>query len=165
MKLGLDIGGVLIRAGTQSLGQDTFLFSSDYVNAPAVDGVLDAVKLLSQSFELFIISKCGRKIEQRSREWLHANNIDKYIPEIKWNFCKRRHEKAPIATTIGLSAFVDDKLEVLSYMKSVKYKFLFQPKQQEIENYKQHLHTVTVVNDWNLLTDKLLRISRQYKEI
>ena len=161
MKLGIDVGGVIIKAGDRNIpNSDTFLFREDYTNSPAVDGVLEMLPRLHKEFELYIISKCGRKIELRTRDWLKAHKVDLLISEDRWNFCKRRHEKAPIAETLVLDCFIDDRLQVLSYMSSVKHKFLFQPRPEEVEEWKHILKSVTVVNSWSELTDKLLRISQ-----
>ena len=151
-RLGIDVGGVLTRKGGKA---DTFLFGPNYLNAPAVDGAIDAVIELAQSppfkGNTFIISKCGHKVECRTRDWLKAKNIDLYIPETNWHFCKKRHEKAPIAEDLGLTHFVDDRLEVLSYMTSVKKRFLFQPEADEIEPRKHMLPQVQIVENWREL--------------
>jgi len=43
---------------------------------------------------------------------------------------------------------VDDKLEVLASLRSVKYRILFKPDPLEVENFKNSLSGVTVVNSW-----------------
>jgi hypothetical protein len=159
LKLGLDVGGVLSEYFTVQMGADTSLLGPDYLKSPAVYGAIDGVKQLIDVYDLYIISKCGKKVELRTREWLKNVGIEQYISESKWYYCKKRHEKAPIAKELGLFCFVDDRLEVLSHM-DVQYKFLFQPRKEENEKFKHLLDTVVVVNDWVTLTDKLLRISR-----
>lgn len=156
-KLGIDVGGVLTRKGGTS---DTFLFGPNYLNAPAVDGALEAVNELFKSpfrDNIWIISKCGHKVECRTRDWLKAHNLDLIIPEDHWFFCKKRHEKAPIAETLGLTHFVDDRLEVLSYMTTVKNRYLFQPEAEEVKPRKHVLSSVQVVQSWTELLDALSR--------
>lgn len=159
MKLGIDVGGVLTKKGGSAA--DTFLFGPNYLNAPAVEGALEAVAALNTGTfagNLWIISKCGHKVECRTREWLKAHKVDLIIPENKWFFCKKRHEKAPIAKDIGLTHFIDDRLEVLSYMTSVRNRYLFQPESKEVEPRKEHLPSVKVVNDWPSLQAILMKV-------
>ena len=154
--LGIDVGGVLTKKGGKA---DTFLFGPNYLNAPAVEGAIEALTtlLVNAPFKgnTFIISKCGHKVECRTRDWLKAKNVDLYIPENDWYFCKKRHEKAPIAEDLGLTHFVDDRLEVLSYMTSVKKRYLFQPEADEIEPRKCVLPQVQIVENWRELLRNL----------
>lgn len=156
-KLGIDVGGVLTRKGGKA---DTFLFGSDYLNAPAVDGALETLNELAKGHfagNMWIISKCGYKVECRTREWLKSHKVDLVIPESNWHFCKKRHEKAPIAESLGLTHFIDDRLEVLSYMATVKNRFLFQPEAAEVEPRKDLLSSVRVVQNWIELSHILSR--------
>lgn len=156
-RLGIDVGGVLTRKGGKA---DTFLFGPNYLNAPAVEGALEAVNELAKSpfaGNLWIISKCGHKVECRTRDWLKAHNVDLVIPEDHWFFCKKRHEKAPIAETLGLTHFIDDRLEVLSYMTTVKKRYLFQPEAEEVEPRKHVLPQVQIVENWRELLKNLIQ--------
>lgn len=154
-KLGIDVGGVLTRKGGKA---DTFLFGPNYLGAPAVEGALEAVNELARgpfAGNVWIISKCGHKVECRTRDWLKAHSVDLVIPETNWHFCKKRHEKAPIAQSLGLTHFVDDRLEVLSHMTSVHKRFLFQPEADEIAPFKDHLPKVEIVESWRELLKRL----------
>lgn len=158
-KLGIDVGGVLTKKGGSDA--DTFLFGPNYLNAPAVDGAIEAINALNTSQfagNMWIISKCGHKVQCRTREWLKARNIDLIIPENKWFFCKKRHEKAPIAKDLGITHFIDDRLEVLSYMTSVRNRYLFQPEKHEVEPRKEHLSSVKIVTDWPALQTILMKV-------
>lgn len=128
--IGIDVGGVIIDREKND-ESDTSLFGPNYLNALAVPGALGAIESLSKGTfrdAIYIISKCGENIERRTREWLRYNGVDKIVPEANWCFCRERHQKAPIAKELGLTYFVDDKLEVLHHMwKVVDHRILFRP--------------------------------------
>lgn len=131
MRIGIDIGGVIIDRANDD--EDTSLFGPNYLTARPVAGAIEALRMLNTEIfpgEVYIVSKCGEKIEMRSREWLKANQVHEKtgISESKLSFCRDRSEKAPIARKLGLTHFVDDRLEVLGYMRGiVAHRILFAP--------------------------------------
>jgi hypothetical protein len=131
-KIGLDVGGVL----TDSLrndGTDTSFRSDNFMATSAVPGSFEAVATLVQwcgAENVFIISKCGKEIERKTRLWLGGNGF--YSQTGFWThnlyFCPHRADKAPIAAELGLTDFVDDHAEVLAYMDGiVNLRYLFGP--------------------------------------
>src|SRR5438105_6023370 len=71
-RLGIDIGRVLIAGGE---GGDTAFFGrseEEALETSAVVGAFDSVARLVPLFEgrVFLVSKCGSKIQRRSRAWL-----------------------------------------------------------------------------------------------
>jgi len=131
-RIGLDVGGVL----TDSLrndGTDTSFRSDNFMATSAVPGSLEAVATLVQRYgaeNIFIISKCGKEIERKTRLWLEGNEF--YTQTGFWvqnlHFCLHRADKAPIAAKLGLTDFVDDHVEVLMYMDGVvDLRYLFGP--------------------------------------
>lgn len=130
MKIGIDVGGVIIDREKND-NSDTSLFGDNYLNALPVPGVFEAIKSLAEGpfrDTVWIVSKCGENIERRTREWLRHKDFQSVVPEEKWRFCRERSEKAPIAKDLGLTHFVDDKLEVLHHMhKIVEHRLLFRP--------------------------------------
>jgi len=131
-KIGIDIGGVIIDRERND-NSDTSLFGTNYLNAFAVPSALEAIAEINKKFfpnEAYIISKCGANIERKSREWLKHNGFYQMtgMTEDKVHFCRARSDKAPIAQKLGLTHFIDDKYEVLGYMKDiVKNRILFNP--------------------------------------
>lgn len=127
--LGVDIGRVIIHGD----GPDTsFLNASDEdaMKAPPMDGVFEALTRLTALFEgrVWIVSKCGPRIQQRSRDWLAEHRFFETtgIPRHQIRFCRKRHEKAPICLELGIGLFVDDRLDVLVPMAGiVEHRFLF----------------------------------------
>lgn len=137
-KIGIDIGGVIIDRERND-DTDTSLFGSNYLNAHAVPCALEAIAEINKHFfpnETYIISKCGANIERKSREWLKHNGFYGMtgMAEDHVFFCRERADKAPIAKNLGLTHFIDDKYEVLGYMKDVvPNRILFNPNPGEMK--------------------------------
>lgn len=137
MKIGIDIGGVIIDRERND-NTDTSLFGPNYLNALAVPDAIEAISVINKDLfpnETYIISKCGANIERKSREWLKHNQFYEKtrIPEDHVYFCRERHDKAPIAKQLGLTHFIDDKVEVLGYMQDVvPNRLLFNPSTNEM---------------------------------
>ena len=101
--------------------------------------------------ETYIISKCGANIERKSREWLKHNGFYEQtgMSEDKVHFCRQRADKAPIAQKLGLTHFIDDKLEVLGYMYDiVPHRILFNPSLEEMRRAGPLVGPVMPVFSW-----------------
>lgn len=128
-RLGVDIGRVIIHGD----GPDTnFIGGSDEdaLRAPAMTGVLEALTRLCARFggRVWIVSKCGPRIEARSRAWLDAHRFFETTGISRHNlrFCRNRKDKAPICLDLGIDFFVDDRVDVLLPMLAiVPHRFLF----------------------------------------
>jgi hypothetical protein len=121
-RLGVDIGRVIIHGD----GPDTnFIGGSDddAMRAPAMDGVIEALTRLCARFDgrVWIVSKCGPRIEARSRAWLDAHRFFETtgIPRQNLRFCRNRRDKAPICLDLGIDFFVDDRIDVLRHMVAI----------------------------------------------
>lgn len=161
MKIGIDIGGVIIDRARND-GSDTSLFGPNYLNAHAVPGAIEAIDDINTYLfpnETYIISKCGANIERKSREWLKHNCFYEKtgMTEDKVHFCRARADKAPIAQKLGLTHFIDDKYEVLGYMKDVvANRILFNADKEEIIKTGPLAGQVIPVFSW----DAVLRLLR-----
>lgn len=122
-RLGVDIGRVIF--GTADIGGDadtTFLSGgeAEAMATPAAPGVFDALARLTEAFEgqVWLVSKCGPRIQARSRRWLHHHRFfDRTgIKEEHLRFCRERHEKRQHAEELGLGFFVDDRTDVLRHL-------------------------------------------------
>lgn len=128
-RLGVDIGRVIIHGD----GPDTNFIGgtdADAMNAPAMDGVFDALSRLRARFEgrVWLVSKCGPRIEMRSRAWLDHHGFFETtgIPRENLRFCRNRKDKTPICRDLGIGFFVDDRADVLVPMAGiVAHRFLF----------------------------------------
>lgn len=68
---------------------------------------------------------------------------------------RNRGCEPPIAERLGLTHFVDDKLEVLGYLTSVPHRFLFRPRPAEVAARRALLPLVHRVESWPELTSLL----------
>jgi len=151
--LGVDIGNVIIN-NRLSDPNDKTLYEERYSTIPATEGVFDALKTLNDYFkgEVYLISKCSEWAQEKILIWLKDNNF--YVltgisPENIY-FVRERNEKDVVCRKLNITHFVDDRLEVLSHMiESTPNLFLFQPNQKEIDDFKQFLSKVVIVNNWS----------------
>jgi hypothetical protein len=157
-KIGIDVGGVIIDRLNDNT--DTSFFTDRYLETTAVSNAFEAIKLLNKRFngESYLVSKCGIKTMEKTKHWLLYHDfyhITRISPDHA-NFCLTRAEKAPICERLELTHFIDDRLEVLGYIKDiVPNLYLFNPSQKEMKKYSQFLKLVTVVYNWEGVLDKI----------
>ncbi|QQG46104.1 MAG: hypothetical protein HYY55_04040 [Candidatus Niyogibacteria bacterium] len=149
--LGVDIGGVIIDRVND--GTDTSFFTDNYLRTTAVPGVFDALRqLVEKRFgdKVFLVSKCGQRVQNKTLQWLdHHRFYDLTgIGRERVRFCRERHEKAGICEELGVTHFVDDRLEVLGNLATVSTLYLFQPRPDEVWRYARFLSRVKQVNSW-----------------
>ncbi|MGZ3477667.1 MAG: hypothetical protein ACXWUG_30560 [Polyangiales bacterium] len=120
--IGIDIGRVLIAGDgpdTSFLGHD----ESAAMRAPEMPGAFEAVTRLVERFDgnAWLVSKCGARIEARTRRWLEARRFFERtgMPRDHLRFCRERREKAGIAVDLGIDRFVDDRADVLRHMRGL----------------------------------------------
>lgn len=149
--LGVDIGGVIIDRVND--GTDTSFFTDNYLRTTAVPGVFDALRqLVEKRFgdKVFLVSKCGQRVQDKTLQWLdHHRFYDLTgIGRDRVHFCRERHEKAGICEKLGITHFVDDRLEVLGNLATVSTLYLFQPRPDEVRRFARFLNRVKQVNSW-----------------
>lgn len=157
--LGVDIGGVLIDRVND--GTDTSFFSDNYLKTTAVPGAFDVLcQLVGRRFgpRVHLISKCGKRTESKTREWLEHHRFYSLVGVNRENlhFCRQRHEKHAICQRLGITHFIDDKLEVLGYLLTVPNRYLFQPNPEEVRKFSKILPLVHRVNSWDDIRAMLL---------
>ena len=157
--LGVDIGGVIIDNAND--GTDTSFFSGNYLKTTAVPGAVEALgRLVRECFHgsVFLVSKCRERTEMKTREWLLSQRFyeETGISPEHVRFCRTREGKAPICRELGVTHFVDDRLEVLSYLTTVPHRFLFRGRPKESQKFVEHLENVTQVRTWREITEALL---------
>ena len=158
--LGVDIGNVIINHRLTDKNDKT-LHEERYSTIPAGEGVYESLKRLNiEKFHgnIFLISKCTPWAEEKILAWLKDNDFYTKTgvkPENVF-FCRERHEKDKICRDNNIAYFIDDRLEVLSHMvDTVSQLFLYQPDQAEIDEYRQFLPKVTIVESWTEIVDKI----------
>ncbi|MEZ4219975.1 MAG: hypothetical protein R3B13_03530 [Polyangiaceae bacterium] len=135
--LGIDIGRVIISPVDEHGGDTQFLSGSedDAMRTPQMPGAFAAIGRLRDPFagRVWIVSKCGPKIEARSRRWLALQGFHQLtgIPPEHLRFCRERRDKAIHARRLALTHFVDDRADVLAHLDGiVRHRFLFGPQRR-----------------------------------
>ena len=159
--LGVDFGYVLIDMWSKE-NQDIW-HSSDYLHAAPVLHAVPSLRKLSQSRfgqRIYIVSKATPEAEPKTLAWLEYHRVFELlgIHRDHLYFCRERHEKAPICKHLGLTHFIDDRIEGLSHMDSVANRYLFRGRAEELSAFSDHVEKVTIVQSWPELTDKLLLV-------
>ena len=125
MKLGIDVGRVLISPGDETKPDTSFIGGSleDALNTPPYEGMFDVVPALVRRFDgrVWIVSKCAPRIQARTMQWLdHHRFFERTgIDSRNVRFCLRRPEKALHCREIGITHFIDDRTDVLQAMTGV----------------------------------------------
>ena len=159
--LGVDVGNVIINHRLSDPNDKT-LHEERYSSIPASEGVFKALKTLNNYFkgEVYLISKCTEWAQEKILIWLKDNNFYNKtgINSKHTHFVRERHEKDAICRKLGITYFIDDRLEVLSYMiESTPNLLLFQPDKDEVNEFKEFLPKVTVLNDWDEVLNKIVK--------
>lgn len=77
--------------------------------------------------------------------WRHTG-----IPRENLYFCRRHEDKAPICARLGVTHFIDDRLDVLHHMKTVPYRYAFGPiRKNELKKHPDSAqHGITFIRSW-----------------
>jgi hypothetical protein len=149
-RLGVDVGRVIMCPADSDGRPDTsFLDASDEaaLDVPPSPWLMETLPALVRLFgaRVFIVSKAGKRIERLTRLWFEHRGfceLTGIAPE-HLHFCRRRNEKRAHADALGLTHFIDDRLDVLSFLRGgVPNLFLFGAQAQPIPDW------VTHVADW-----------------
>ena len=157
--LGLDVGGVLVDRVAERT--DTSFFGNRPIDTPAVPGALEAISTLLERFEwrVHIVSKAGPKISALTRQWLGVHGVtgDAGIPPGNVHFVRRRPEKQPICERLGITHFVDDRVDVLGHLATVDHRYLFTGGLGDHEPPAQVPGWAVVVESWPRLVSRIER--------
>ena len=106
---------------------------------------------------MHLVSKCGPGVEAKTRAWLvhHRFGDITGVWEERLHFCRTRADKAPVCERLGVTHFIDDRLEVLGYLSTVPHRYLFQPDEKEMARHAAHLPLVCIVQSWREVADAL----------
>lgn len=118
MKIGIDIGRVIIGGGSE----DTSFFKDDFLSTPEIENAWGSVSdLVRMENEVHFVSKCGPIIEERSIRWLENHYYFNRVPQHRVHFVRKRNLKAPMALALELDIFIDDREDIISSMKGIVY--------------------------------------------
>ena len=126
--LGVDVGGVIVSLTGRD--EDTSFFGTRPLETPAVEGVFEALATLSaQPFagRIHLVSKAGPKVASNTRDWLAHHDFfgRTSIPAANVHFVRERRDKAAVCQRLGITHFVDDRLDVLAHLETVEHRYLF----------------------------------------
>lgn len=159
--LGIDIGRVII-APSDGRGDTSFLNGSDddAMQTPQNPGAFETIAALVEAFDqrVWIVSKCGPRVQARSRRWLaHHHFYERTgVRPDRLRFCRNRRDKAPICEQLGLDAFIDDRADVLRPMEGiVPWRLLFGPQRRGAP------HDMIEVTDWAAVGRTLLPMASE----
>ncbi|MBY8856478.1 hypothetical protein K7711_08320 [Nocardia sp. CA2R105] len=123
--MGVDFGRVIQGAAAEPGAADTVFLSGGVEQALRTPPSLDAFEVLARLVPRFdgawVISKCGPRIEQRTRQWLdHHDFYDRTgIPRENLRFCRARADKAIHCAELGITHMIDDRIEVHSALRGL----------------------------------------------
>lgn len=140
MKLGIDVGRVLISPGDDKRPDTSFIGGTleHALNTPPYEGMFEVVPSLVKRFnqQVWIVSKCGPRIQQRTLQWFRHHRFFERtgISPRNVRFCLKRPEKAGHCREIGITHFIDDRPDVLAPMADVvPNRYLFGPQRTPAE--------------------------------
>lgn len=147
--LGVDFGRVIQGGALPSGTADTVFLSGGLEQAlrsPATSGALEALARLVPRFggRVWVISKCGERIQRRTLAWLDHHNFYARtgIPRENVRFCLRRADKAAHCAQLGITHMIDDRLDVHRALRDVvPHLYLFGPQHQPVPNWVVHTPT------------------------
>ncbi|MDH5179593.1 MAG: hypothetical protein OEZ39_17040 [Gammaproteobacteria bacterium] len=159
-RIGIDIGKVIMSpvAGGKS---DTTFLSGDLKQAmatPPSPGAFEGVARLVETFgrqNVWLVSKAGPGVQRKTWFWLEHHDFYARtgLKPAHVRFCLRRDEKAGHCEALGINYFIDDRLDVLDYIKHcVEHRYLF----GEQPNLDITPDWVTPVADWETTVSRVL---------
>ena len=126
MKLGIDIGRVIMAPTAQDGRGDSTFLNGDEARAMAVPpapGAFESIARLVKAFagDVWLVSKAGPRVQQRSMQWFAQRDFHVItgIPPERVRFCRERRDKALHAVELGLTHFVDDRADVLAHLHGI----------------------------------------------
>jgi hypothetical protein len=102
--LASDIGGVLLRSQYAADG-GTADHSAD---AEWLPDALISLQALSSKYTVYLLSFCGKRTEDLTRERLRLANVHSWLPEERWLFCRNRNHKPLLMKAHGIEVLIDD---------------------------------------------------------
>ena len=142
-KIGIDVGGVIIEKNNDA--KDTSFDMNDVV---FVEGALETIARLAQTYDLYIVSYCGKTREQKTRKALNIANIA--ISEDKWYFTRSREAKGPVCEKLQLDYFIDDTWQVVDIVSKICKSKTFWFRGKDIRKYN-----ITSVQSWTEIAKHL----------
>lgn len=148
-RLGVDFGRVIQGAALAAGAEDTVFLSGGLAEAlrtPPSPGAFEVLPRLVRRFggRAWVISKCGPRVEQRTRQWLdHHDFYDRTgIARDNVRFCRARADKAVHCAELGITHMIDDRLDVHRALRDlVPHRYLFGVQTDPVPDWVRHVPT------------------------
>jgi hypothetical protein len=159
--LGIDIGGVIIdrvhedRAGAPAR-------DPGYACAMPMDQAFDVIaQLRVRRFHerIWLVSRCDEALEPVLLEWLQRHDFFAVtgMADDHVHFCRQRRDKLAIARQLGLTHFIDDRLEVLGRLVgTVPHLYHFHSRAADVDRFPQIVPHVRSTRRWSDVLSELL---------
>ena len=160
-KLGIDIGRVIIGVGVPGCAEDTSFIGGtlqDALRTPPAEDAFETIGRLAERFEgrVWLVSKCGPAVQQKTRRWLRKQRFydQTGVRQDRVRFCRKRPDKADICRELGITHFIDDRLDVLMHMREcVPQLFLFGVQKPGVE-----ADWIVPVRTWSEVSERVLPV-------
>lgn len=158
LALGIDIGRVIMSPARDDGSPDTSFLSGnerEALDVPPAPHLYDVLPGLVEHFSgrVWLVSKAGERIEKLTRRWLRHQQFFEQsgMRPDRVRFCRRRPDKRLHAEQLGLTHFIDDRADVLGYLRgAVEQLYLFGVQTHPIPDW------VTPVVDWRAVERALI---------
>ena len=152
-RLGVDIGGPIMASPNE------LFFSDRYLEVPLVPGVVASLTRLRARFagHIYLISTNIRRRPQ-ALEILEKHRILDLVGRDHVLMCETDAAKADACREIGISHFVDDRIEVLDLMTTVTRRYLFGGAPAAGDDRPLPANTL-LVTSWSAIERDLLPLS------
>ncbi len=152
---GTDLGGGIIdKLDEGSRGK---FLGPEYLLTPGVPEVFETLRQIVNAIRgkngecsVHVVSACESSLRNKALWWLnHHQFYDRTgIPRENVRFANSRRVKAEICADLGITHFVDDRLEVLSQLPPSVEKFLFRRDPGETGVFQTFIPKVRLAESW-----------------
>lgn len=125
IRLGVDFGNVIQGGGEPGEDDTTFVGATvaEATKSPPMTGALEGLRVLVQRFagRVWIVSKAGATMQRKTLAWLHHHDWWARTGMEPWSigFVLHREQKREVAQSLGLTHFIDDRVDVLGHLVGV----------------------------------------------
>jgi hypothetical protein len=158
-RLGVDIGGVIMERLASPVSNERS--GAQECRAPLIPGALEALRRLNQGrFQrrIYVVSHWQVEHHELVSDWLSRQQFCARtgIDAEHVRLCAQRADKADICHELGITHFIDDRLEVLRHLTSVPHLYLFDQHPEEAGRFDSSLPGVHEVRTWHEVLAALL---------
>ena len=124
-RLGLDFGRVIVSPLLDGVDDTAFLGSTleTAMQTPPAPDSFESIRALVDSFgeDVWIVSKAGPSVQRKTQAWLDHWGFYQAtgVRAGHIRFCLERSDKATHCEELGITHFVDDRMEVLEHLRGL----------------------------------------------